>query len=106
MRQEFDQLLQSHQEHLTSDTTQPLPSELTPGQMLFMCFSGLFTQLSGEFDNMLDAVGQIQTPETWKMIDVVKEAQSIKVIDRKTDSERSMERDGEELLQVLKAQKF
>jgi len=82
MRQEFDLLLQGQDHHSSETMLQSLATELTPGQMLLMCFSGLFTQLAAEFDSMLDAIGQIQSPETWKMIDVVKEAQSIKVTGR------------------------
>ena len=79
MRMEFDHLIQGH-DLMTSDSTLLHP-DLTPGQMLLMGFNGLFTQLGADFDAMLDAIGHIQAPDTWKMIDVVKEAQSIQVYD-------------------------
>ena len=70
LRQKFDALLQGDS---------PVMSELTPGQMLLMGFNGLFTQLDADFTSMLDQVAKLSVPDTWRKVDVVKEARSIQV---------------------------
>ncbi len=52
---------------------------MTPGQMLLMGFSGLFTRLENDFSDMLDAISAVQLPDVWKKVDRVKEAGAIRV---------------------------
>lgn len=68
MRSKFDGLLQG------SNT-----ADLSPGQMLLMGFNGLFTRLDADFTSMLDATAQLDVPDCWSKIDVVKEARSMQV---------------------------
>lgn len=47
--------------------------------MLVMGFNGLFTRLTNDFNDMLEVVLQIQVPDVWKKIDVVREAKGLQV---------------------------
>ncbi|KAL3284200.1 hypothetical protein HHI36_018364 [Cryptolaemus montrouzieri] len=50
---------------------------LTPGKMLLMGFNGLFEKLSMEWNNLINALGVINLPNSWKKIDQVKDAKNI-----------------------------
>lgn len=52
---------------------------LNPGQMLLVGFTGLFSRLQVDFSAMLEATAQLQVPDLWKNIDVVKRARSIQM---------------------------
>lgn len=45
--------------------------------MLLMGFNGLFDKLSEELDSLINTVGKIEVPMSWRRLDQVKEAKSI-----------------------------
>lgn len=50
---------------------------LSPGKMLLMGFNGLFEKLSQEMHNLIDTVGNLEVPASWKKLDQIKEAKNI-----------------------------
>ena len=52
---------------------------LTSGQMLLMGFNGLFTRLDADFSAMLDATAALDLPDTWRKVDVIREARGLQV---------------------------
>lgn len=50
---------------------------LSQGKMLLMGFNGLFDKLSEELDSLINTVGKIEVPLSWRRLDQVKEAKCI-----------------------------
>lgn len=50
---------------------------LTAGRMLLMGFNGLFEKLTMEWNDLINALGSINLPNSWKNIDQVKDAKII-----------------------------
>ena len=69
LRSKYDELL----------NTQDEVTVLTPSQMLLMGFNGLFTQLDADFTIILDQVAQLNMPDTWRKVDVIREARALQV---------------------------
>ena len=66
---------------LQGDVAHPDGSlSLSPGQMLLMGFNGLFTRLEAEFSAMLDATAALELPDTWRKVDVIKEARALQSV--------------------------
>lgn len=53
--------------------------ELSSGQMLLMGFNGLFSRLDDDFSSLLDAIDSLDVPDSWKKVDVIREAKSMQV---------------------------
>lgn len=56
---------------------QPQNEVLSQGKMLLMGFNGLFDKLTEELDSLINTVGKIEVPLSWRRLDQVKEAKSI-----------------------------
>uniref|UniRef100_T1J1T4 PI3K/PI4K catalytic domain-containing protein n=1 Tax=Strigamia maritima TaxID=126957 RepID=T1J1T4_STRMM len=52
-------------------------SGLSPGQMLFMGFDGLFTKLEQDFVEALDIMNRLVLPTCWRKVDLVKESKNL-----------------------------
>src|SRR6218665_1434654 len=52
------------------------------GQLLLVVFAGLFSRIESDFKTFVNAVTSLQLPETWKMVDMVLQAQAIQVRSR------------------------
>lgn len=50
---------------------------LTSGKMLLMGFNGLFEKLTMEWNDLINALGSINLPNSWKKVDQVKGAKNI-----------------------------
>lgn len=50
---------------------------LSAGKMLLMGFNGLFEKLSQEMHTLVNTLGSLEIPSSWKKLDQVKEAKSI-----------------------------
>ena len=72
LRQRFLELLQG-------EAVNEEAMNLTPGQMLLMGFNGLFTRLDADFTAMLEATGTLDLPDTWRKVDVIREARGLQV---------------------------
>lgn len=72
LRQRFSELLQGEQ---VNDEAM----NMTPGQMLLMGFNGLFTRLDAEFSAMMEAISCLDVPDTWRKVDIVREARVLQV---------------------------
>lgn len=56
----------------------PTQSEsLSQGKMLLMGFNGLFEKLSQEITNLVQTLGNLDVPKSWKKLDHVKDARNI-----------------------------
>eukprot|EP00106_Octopus_bimaculoides_P021655 XP_014789097.1 PREDICTED: serine/threonine-protein kinase SMG1-like isoform X1 [Octopus bimaculoides] len=60
----------------TADTE---PVDLSPGQMLLMAFNGLFVKLETEFAGFLEIMEGMEITDSWKKVDMIKEAKSFQL---------------------------
>lgn len=80
-------LLQPSQEYILTQVAevrkkytsllQPQSEVLSQGKMLLMGFNGLFDKLTEDLDSLINTVGKIDVPLSWRRLDQVKEAKSI-----------------------------
>ena len=52
---------------------------LSQGQMLLMAFNGLFENLYIETSQLFTALGTLQVPSVWKIVDQIREAKTFAV---------------------------
>ncbi|KAJ8977248.1 hypothetical protein NQ317_007425 [Molorchus minor] len=75
----YDYILQrvsaTKKEYLELIPTQPGP--MSQGEMLLMGFNGLFEKISQEVTNLINTLGNLDIPKSWKKLDHVKEAKNI-----------------------------
>ncbi|XP_076329859.1 serine/threonine-protein kinase Smg1 isoform X2 [Tachypleus tridentatus] len=68
MRRNFDNLMRG---------AEPEISELTPGQMLLMGFSGLFSKLEADMADFLLSLDQLAPSPSWRKLDVMRDAATL-----------------------------
>lgn len=54
---------------------------LSPGQMLFMGFNGLFENIALGGNSLIATLSTLQTPVSWKNVDQLREAKALLVSD-------------------------
>lgn len=54
-------------------------SHMTKGRMLSLAFSGLFDHVYAEYCAAMRCVSEVNTPKSWRKIDVIREAGALQV---------------------------
>lgn len=52
---------------------------MSKGHMLSMAFNGLFDHVYGEYCSAVRSVSEVDTPKSWRKIDVIREAGALQV---------------------------